>query len=131
MSATVLLAVAALSAALAVSLAATAVALPPTQRERMLRILAEFSDGTRGATGRPIQQQPFGGRLRPPVVAFLQRLGNVITPPATRQRLARQLDYAGNPPLWPVDRVVRATADRKSTRLNSSHTSVSRMPSSA
>ena len=44
--------------------------------------------------------------------------------------------FSGRDPLEPISnrqvyRIVRETADRKSTRLNSSHSSVSRMPSSA
>jgi tight adherence protein C len=105
MTAVVALGAAALAAAAAVALAATGLSLPPSQRERMLRILAEFGGG-RAATG-PVQSA-FGGRLRPPVVWLVQKAGDALTPPATRQRLAQKLDYAGNPPLWPVDRVVRA-----------------------
>ncbi|GIE98418.1 type II secretion system F family protein [Paractinoplanes rishiriensis] len=104
-SATTALAVAATGAAAAVSLAATAVALPPTQRERMLRILADFG-GQRAAAA----QQTTTGRLRPAVIRLAQRFGDTITPPAARQRLTTQLDYAGNPPRWPVERVVRARA---------------------
>ena len=39
--------------------------------------------------------------------------------------------YAPNGVLAGADRLMLETADRKSTRLNSSHSSVSRMPSSA
>jgi hypothetical protein len=38
---------------------------------------------------------------------------------------------AGNNPVVVIDGTVRITTDRKSTRLNSSHHQVSRMPSSA
>ena len=47
-----------------------------------------------------------------------------VKPPAVAE-VARAVAAAG------VDRVVSIAADRKSTRLNSSHSSVSRMPSSA
>jgi tight adherence protein C len=104
---TAVLALAAVCAALSVSLAATALVLPPTQRERMLRILAEFGDGDRAAAVKAVER-PFGGPIRAPVVQVIQRVGDLITPPGTRQKLARQLDYAGNPAAWPVDRVVRA-----------------------
>jgi tight adherence protein C len=105
MTGTLLLAFAAVAAALAASLAATAVAMPPTTRERMMRILAEFST-SRFRVIRPAEVVATG--VRPPAERFIQRIGDVISPEFTRQRLAKQLNYAGNPPLWPIDRVVRA-----------------------
>ncbi|GIM95509.1 type II secretion system F family protein [Paractinoplanes toevensis] len=106
MGPTTLLAVAALCAALAVSLAAVAAGIPPTQRERMMRILAEFGEN-RITDTRPPRPSLYN-RIRPTLVLFFQKTGDLITPSAMRQRLARQLDYAGNPPQWPVDRVVQA-----------------------
>jgi tight adherence protein C len=105
-AATTLLAIAAACAALAVSLAVTAVALPPTQRERMLRILADFGDN-RITDLRPPRPTLYN-RVRPLLILVFQKSGELITPPAMRRRLARQLDYAGNPPRWPLDRVVQA-----------------------
>jgi len=105
MTGTLLLAFAAVAAAGAASLAATAVAMPPTTRERMMRILADFST-SRFRVIRPAEVVHTG--VRPPVVRFIQTVGDVISPEFTRQRLAKQLNYAGNPPLWPIDRVVRA-----------------------
>lgn len=100
-----MLAVAAVAAVSSVTLAATAIALPPTRRETMLRTLAAFGAGrvidTRADTS-------LGGRLRPAVVQGLQLVGDALAVGSTRARLARQLDYAGNPPAWPIDRVLRA-----------------------
>ncbi|GAA2650938.1 type II secretion system F family protein [Paractinoplanes durhamensis] len=106
MNATTLLAIAAGCAALAVAVGVTAVGMPATQRERMLRILADFGEN-RITDTRPAKPSLYG-RARPTLVWFFQRTGDIITPPAMKARLARQLDYAGNPPNWPVDRVVQA-----------------------
>ncbi|MEU4238616.1 type II secretion system F family protein [Actinoplanes sp. NPDC026619] len=106
MSAPLLLAIAAVCAALAVSLAATAVGIPPTQRERMLKILSEFGENRITDTRPP--KPTLYNRVRPGLLWFFQHTGDLITPPAMKLRLARQLDYAGNPPAWPVDRVVQA-----------------------
>ncbi len=101
-----ILAMAAVSAVATVSLAATAIALPPSRRENMLRTLAAFGagrviDSRQGPTG-------LTGRLRPAVVNGLQRLGEMLALGGVRARLIRQLDYAGNPADWPLDRVLRA-----------------------
>ena len=105
MSAETLLVVASVSAVTAVTLAATAVALPPTRRENMLRTLAAFGAGR--VTDVRTNNELFGG-LRPAVEKGLQRVGEVLAPGGVRARLARHLDYAGNPPAWPLDRVLRA-----------------------
>ena len=106
MSAGTTLAVAAVSAVTSVTLAATAIAIPPTRRENMLRTLAAFGAGrvvdTRTAPS------SLTGRLRPAAEQAIQRVGDVLVLGGARARLARQLDYAGNPPDWPLDRVVRA-----------------------
>jgi tight adherence protein C len=101
-----ILAIAAACAAVAVSLAVTAVGMPATQRERMLKILAEFGEN-RITDTRPARPTLYN-KVRPGLIWFFQRSGDLITPPAMKQRLARQLDYAGNPAAWPVDRVVQA-----------------------
>ncbi|WP_250004476.1 type II secretion system F family protein [Actinoplanes sp. M2I2] len=105
MTAGTLVSVAAAFAVLAVAAAAAAVTIPPSRRQRMLRILASF-DQSRNA-GRAAQR-PLGGRLRPPVIWAIQQVGNAITPVGARRRLSRGLDYAGNPVEWPLDRVIRA-----------------------
>ncbi|GIF21842.1 tight adherence protein C [Actinoplanes tereljensis] len=106
MGASTLLALAAICAALALSAAVVAVGIPPTQRERMLRILSEFGEN-RITDTRPPKPSLYN-RARPTLVWFFQKTGDLITPPAMKLRLARQLNYAGNPPNWPVDRVVQA-----------------------
>ncbi|MEV4345642.1 type II secretion system F family protein [Actinoplanes sp. NPDC049596] len=90
---------------LAFLLAAIAVLLPPPRFERILRALAAFG------TGPEIQRDTgsaFQRRLRVLVIAALDRLAELLTPAADRQRLSRLLDYAGNPALWPLARVMRA-----------------------
>jgi tight adherence protein C len=99
------LAVAAVAAVLAVSCAVAAVALPATTRERMLKTLAQF--GTGRITVNQSVDHSFTARVRPPVVWFIQLVGDVITPPMIQKRISRQLAYAGSPESWPIDRVVR------------------------
>lgn len=100
------LAVAAVAAVLSVALVATAATIPPSRRERMLRILETFG-GSRAGELRP-RRRTYNEVMRPPVVWFIQLVGDIITPPFSRQRLSRRLDQAGNPPMWPLDRVIRA-----------------------
>ncbi|MBT8228111.1 MAG: type II secretion system F family protein [Dactylosporangium sp.] len=45
-------------------------------------------------------------RIGLPMAERLGSLGRTLTPDGMRQRLERQLDYAGNPAGWPVERVV-------------------------
>lgn len=45
-------------------------------------------------------------RLGAPLAERLGALGKRLTPDGMRKRLEQQLDYAGNPPGWPVERVV-------------------------
>ncbi|MBM2620256.1 type II secretion system F family protein [Actinoplanes sp. LDG1-06] len=104
MTAPLLIAVATLAAVLSVAFVAAAATIPPSRRQRMLRILHSF-DRSRNAP-RAVQQ-PLGGRLRPPVVWAIQRAGNLVTPAPVRNRISRHLDYAGNPKDWPLDRVIR------------------------
>jgi tight adherence protein C len=58
--------------------------------------------------GLPPDQRSLRERIGVPLARRVGRLGAVITPSGSRQRLERQLDYAGNPPDWPVDRVIAA-----------------------
>ena len=51
------------------------------------------------------RERPLGERLRS-VVRHLGRVGSALTPTAAVARLQHQLDYAGNPASWPVQRVV-------------------------
>ncbi|WP_250035114.1 type II secretion system F family protein [Paractinoplanes maris] len=99
----VLVAVSVSAAVLAIALVTAAVTVPPSRRQRMLRILASFE---RSRNVRAVQK-PLGGRLRTPVVWAIQRAGNLITPASVGARLSRQLDFAGNPRDWPLDRVIR------------------------
>ena len=106
---------------------------------------AEFDDGTNG------QARHFAG-VAAAVVIFGGRLTDMITnrflddPDTADGRLsAMAVEFAGlvlngdlplaSTPDWIVDNICAAQpdapADRKSTRLNSSHCLVSRMPSSA
>jgi tight adherence protein C len=100
-----LLLLAAVAAMAAVSLAVTAATIPPSRREQMLKTLAAFG---RGWVSTDIERRTFVTVLSPPVRRGLQVLGTVITPPYARARLAKQLNYAGNPPSWPLDKLIRA-----------------------
>jgi tight adherence protein C len=100
-----LIAFAAGGIAAAVLLSAVAVALPPSRRERMLRTLAAFG-GVRATPVTP-RRSP-ADVLRPHLQDGYQRIADALAPGGARDRLIRMLDYAGNPPAWPVDRVIRA-----------------------
>ncbi|MEV4706185.1 type II secretion system F family protein [Actinoplanes sp. NPDC049316] len=52
------------------------------------------------------RDRPFAERLGAPLGRQLGRLGTVLTPSAVVGRLQRHLDYAGNPPSLPLQRVV-------------------------
>ncbi|XVU21795.1 type II secretion system F family protein [Actinoplanes sp. CA-054009] len=90
---------------LAFVLVAVAILLPPPRFERIMRALAAF--GT-GPEMRRDTSSAFQRRLRSLVIAGLDRLADLLTPAADRDRLSRLLDYAGNPPAWPLARVMRA-----------------------
>jgi tight adherence protein C len=51
---------------------------------------------------------PARDRLVTPVFDRFRRIGLVFSPRGTSDRLARMLDVAGNPPDWPVERVLGA-----------------------
>ena len=66
----------------------------------------------------------------------LKELGEVITYPQSSREEAKQRITEHNPEVIitnkvVIDEAVLSGADRKSTRLNSSHNVISRMPSSA
>ncbi|MFI7600248.1 type II secretion system F family protein [Actinoplanes sp. NPDC049681] len=52
------------------------------------------------------RDRPLAERLGAPLTRQLGRLGTVLTPSAVVARLQRHLDYAGNPPALPLQRVV-------------------------
>lgn len=45
-------------------------------------------------------------RIGQPLMDKVGQLGRALTPHGLRQRIERQLDYAGNPAAWPVERVI-------------------------
>ncbi|BBH67330.1 type II secretion system protein [Actinoplanes sp. OR16] len=85
----------------AISLAATAVLLPPPRRERILKTLAAY---TGGRTQEKDEQEV---RAESTVSRVLFIIGSLLGPPGDRDRLTRGLDRAGNPPDWPLDKVIR------------------------
>jgi Flp pilus assembly protein TadB len=84
--------------------AVAAVLLRDGQRADVARTLATIGPGyvdrDRGAS--------FGVRVGRPLARRLGRLGTALTPRGAVARLQRQLDRAGNPAGWPVERVVAA-----------------------
>jgi tight adherence protein C len=54
------------------------------------------------------RNRPLSERIGRPLLDRLGRLGTALTPNGAVTRLERQLDYAGNPAAWPVERVVAA-----------------------
>jgi tight adherence protein C len=58
-------------------------------------------DGSVAPRDRPVRQ-----RLVVPLLRRFGALGRALTPTEAVARLQRHLDYAGNPPGWPVERVV-------------------------
>jgi tight adherence protein C len=105
-----MLAVAVTTGVVAVMLFVIAVALPRTSGERVLSTLSLFGVSGRGddPTG-PVAPTP-GDRLRLLTRRTSGRIGRLLTPAGTRRRLIRLLERAGNPPGWPVDRVIRSRA---------------------
>ncbi|HLL69372.1 MAG TPA: type II secretion system F family protein [Micromonosporaceae bacterium] len=76
-------------------------------RTGVLRTLATIDRGYSPTVASP-QQRPLRERIGTPLAQRLGNLGNMITPSGSRDRLQRQLNYAGNPVNWPVSRVVAA-----------------------
>ncbi|HEX8628017.1 MAG TPA: type II secretion system F family protein [Catenuloplanes sp.] len=52
------------------------------------------------------RDRPLRERVGAPLAAQLGRVGRALTPSGAVGRLQKHLDYAGNPPAWPVTRVV-------------------------
>ncbi|WP_433829945.1 type II secretion system F family protein [Actinoplanes sp. CA-015351] len=93
--------VALISLLLAVGLAATAVLIPPPRRERVLKTLAKY---TRGDAPDKDEQDD---KDESAMSRLLYRIGSMLGPPGDRERLIRGLDRAGNPPDWPLTKVIR------------------------
>jgi tight adherence protein C len=100
-----LIALAATGVAAAVLLSAVAVTLPMTRREQILRALTAFG-GIRAVPVKP--HRTLADAMRPHFQAPYQRVADMLAPGGVRNRLIRMADYAGNPPAWPVDRIIRA-----------------------
>jgi tight adherence protein C len=99
-----LLAVALAATALAALFAVISVLRRDGARADVARTLATIGPGylerDRGVS--------FGVRIGVPLARRLGRLGTALTPRAGVARLQRQLDRAGNPAGWPVERAVAA-----------------------
>ncbi|GAA0231185.1 type II secretion system F family protein [Cryptosporangium japonicum] len=74
--------------------------------EKLLRSLEAFEMVRRGAV--PVAQRSLTERVR--IVARRQCgiLGRALMLPNSEVRLSKQLSFAGNPPDWPMDRVIAA-----------------------
>ncbi|WP_433794489.1 type II secretion system F family protein [Actinoplanes sp. CA-252034] len=89
-------------AAGAILLAAIAATTPELRRKRMMRTLAVFTGRLDAEPGRA-RAGATGSRLE----RAADRIGALLTPPGDRERLNRMLDSAGNPPGWPMTRILR------------------------
>jgi tight adherence protein C len=56
----------------------------------------------------PAAEASFSERVLTPAMGRLGSLGTALTPTGAVARLQRHLDFLGNPPGWPVDRVIAA-----------------------
>jgi tight adherence protein C len=102
-----LLLVAVLTVALSLLLLVLAVAMgsaPATGVARSLEVIQQ------GRVTRDVarHQLPARERLLVPATALLQRAARRLSPAHTPARLQRLLDFAGNPPAWPLDRLLAA-----------------------
>jgi tight adherence protein C len=79
----------------------------PGPNARLTRSLAALDRGAPAGALAP-RDLPLRDRVVAPLGARLGRLGRTLTPAGAVTRLRRHLDYAGNPPAWPVERVVPA-----------------------
>jgi tight adherence protein C len=77
------------------------------ERRAVGRSLAAIAVG--GARSAP-RATPFRQRVAAPALAKFTALGSRLSPSGGRERLVRQLDLAGNPVHWPLDRVLAAKA---------------------
>jgi tight adherence protein C len=77
------------------------------ERGEVTRALATIERGYAAAlaTGR---KRSFRERIVQPFIDRVGNLGRALTPTGGIARLQQQLDYCGNPPGWPVERVVAA-----------------------
>jgi tight adherence protein C len=75
--------------------------------DELVRRLAAY-DRTRRVGYVAPRDQPLSQRLGAPLARRLGGLGRALTPSGAVVRLQRHLDYAGNPPAWPVERVIPA-----------------------
>ncbi len=100
-----MLLVAVLGAALAPVFAILAVLLRDPDRAAVTRTLATigYTERRVGPAGRT-----FGERVGRPLAQRFGRIGTALTVGGALGRLQRQLDRAGNPTAWPVERVVAA-----------------------
>jgi tight adherence protein C len=93
--------------ALAPLVAAFAFVGQDNERTEVTRALATIERGYSAAfTGS--RQRSFHERIIQPFTRRLGDLGRALTPSGGVVRLARQLDFAGNPAAWPLERVVSA-----------------------
>ena len=95
------------AAGLAPIFAVLAMLLRDPDRAAVTRTLATIHQGyvDRNVPG---GRASFGIRVGQPLARRLGSLGAALTPSGALARLQRQLDRAGNPPAWPVERVVAA-----------------------
>jgi tight adherence protein C len=102
-----LLVVAVLAVSLSVVLLVLALTTGATQATGVARSL-EVIQQSRVVRDVAKQELPTRERLVEPVLVLLQRVGRRLSPAHTPARLQRLLDFAGNPPAWPLDRLLSA-----------------------
>lgn len=105
MSAQILLAVGAGAMALAVTVLVLTLAMgsaQPTGVARSLAVIDQMS--TRRDVAR--QELPFTERILFPVLKGTRSLGERLSPAGTAGRLQKNLDFAGNPAAWTVERIL-------------------------
>lgn len=105
MSAEILLIVATGSVALAVTVLVFALAIgaaQPTGVARSLAVIDQMS--TRHEVAR--QELPFSERILFPVLSATRSIGERLSPTGTAGRLQKNLDFAGNPAGWTVERLL-------------------------
>ncbi|NJC73586.1 type II secretion system F family protein [Planosporangium thailandense] len=104
MRSTTVLTIALGATALAPVFGVLALVLRDPNRANVNRTLATIGRGYVDPNRRP----SFGVRVGGPLARRLGRLGTALTVGGAVARLQRLLDRAGNPPSWPVERVVAA-----------------------
>lgn len=88
-------------------LATIVIARTMTEHREVQRSLAAVTLGSRGSS---LQAETFGQRIALPALRRLTALGGRLTPAGARAKLVRLLDLAGNPPTWPLERILAAKA---------------------